>query len=83
MGEKTFFPRVAMYEKEKKTKKKHISGHGYVTEECAHVFFMQVSPCSALRAPDGGMAVWVYWMPEHSLLQLCQAGNSQAAAAAA
>ncbi|TNN29630.1 hypothetical protein EYF80_060221 [Liparis tanakae] len=27
---------------------------------------MQVSPCSAPRAPDGGVTARGYWMPEHS-----------------
>lgn len=37
------------------SRQEQICGHCYVNEECVHVFFMQVSPCSALRAPDGGV----------------------------
>lgn len=45
---------------------------------CIHVSFMQVSRCSALKAPDGGVTAWGC---QNTLLQLCQAGNSQVEAA--
>lgn len=35
-------------------------GHCYVM----NVFFMEVSPCSARRSPDG-VTARVHWMPEH------------------
>lgn len=32
-----------------------ICGHSYASKECKHVYFMQVSPGSTPKAPDGGV----------------------------